>query len=184
MAKEGYEGATIQSIARQAKLSPGLLHYHFHSKLEIMLELIQLLSDRVQSRFEALAKKSKTEAESDAELRAFIKAHLMPGEDAYPNAVACWIVIGSEALRQQEVREAYQKICHKHISLLETIVRACLESRQRESRQARSIALGIFAAIEGAYRLVLAAPSLIESGFAAPTVEAMALGALAAQPEA
>ena len=40
IARHGYEKATIQAIAAQAGLAPGLIHYHFKSKQEILVSLI------------------------------------------------------------------------------------------------------------------------------------------------
>ena len=43
MAEHGYEKATIQLIAQKAGMAPGLLHYHFASKREMLLELVKAL---------------------------------------------------------------------------------------------------------------------------------------------
>ena len=40
IARHGYEKATIQAIAAQAGLAPGLIHYHFKNKQEILVSLI------------------------------------------------------------------------------------------------------------------------------------------------
>ena len=57
MATEGYDGATIKSIAQHAELTPGLVHYHFSSKREILLHLLEQLMaqhrDKVTSALEA-----------------------------------------------------------------------------------------------------------------------------------
>ena len=37
MAHRGYDGTAIAEVARRAKLAPGLVHYHFKNKLEILL---------------------------------------------------------------------------------------------------------------------------------------------------
>ncbi|HEY3497153.1 MAG TPA: helix-turn-helix domain-containing protein, partial [Polyangiaceae bacterium] len=47
MAREGYEGASIQAIGRAAGLAPGLVHYHFDTKQEILVELIETLTRRL-----------------------------------------------------------------------------------------------------------------------------------------
>lgn len=180
MAEHGYDGATVQEIARQCDLAPGLLHYHFKSKLEILLSLIDHLEDLRQQRFQARA--SKTTPHKD--LEAFIHSMLALGADADADAVRCWIVIGAEALRQPEVAAAYKQISSKQIHTIEEIVARCLTAKRRSTRGKRAIALGIFAAIDGAFRLLMSAPSLIQPGFAAPTVVAMANGAIESQPPA
>ena len=41
LSERGYAGASVASIAREAKLAPGLVHYYFGSKQEILLELLE-----------------------------------------------------------------------------------------------------------------------------------------------
>lgn len=180
MAEHGYDGATVQEIARQCDLAPGLVHYHFKSKLEILLSLIEQLEEIRQQRY--LARRS--EANPHQELEAFVHSMLALGADADEEAARCWIVIGAEALRQPEVDAVYKQISATHIKALEEIVARCLTAKRRSSRGKRAIALGIFAAIDGALRLLVSAPSLIQPGFAAPTVVAMANGAIESQPPA
>ena len=43
----GYEGASMKEIASSAGVSKALLHYHFHSKEELMLQSLRLLSNEV-----------------------------------------------------------------------------------------------------------------------------------------
>lgn len=178
MAEDGYDGATIQSIAAKAKLTPGLVHYHFHSKLDILLALLEHLSKKLEERYRKLL---AGQSDAEHELTAFVNAHLAIGEDADVSAVACWIAIGAEALRVKEVRELYQSISASKITELEHIVERVLKKRKKNLNTKRAIALGIFAAIEGSYRMLVSAPELLEPGFAAPTVLAMAKGAIEAQ---
>ncbi|HEX6239866.1 MAG TPA: TetR family transcriptional regulator, partial [Polyangiales bacterium] len=100
MQRSGYEGATIQAIGKAAGLSPGLLHYHFATKQEVLIALVETLTAQLAERYEA----HKAAAGSPAErLYAFIDAHVALGRDADPRAVAAWNVVGSEALRNPEV---------------------------------------------------------------------------------
>jgi len=39
VARRGYAGATTPQVASAAGLAPGLIHYHFQSKQELLLEL-------------------------------------------------------------------------------------------------------------------------------------------------
>src|SRR5690348_580789 len=96
MSTLGYDGASIQSIAEAAGLSPGLIHYHFGTKLEILLALVDSLAGRVTARYQRLADKASTPREK---LFAFLDAHVALGNDASPEAVACWVAIGAESLR-------------------------------------------------------------------------------------
>lgn len=175
MAERGYDGATVQAIAERAGLTPGLLHYHFNSKNEILSALIETLSRKVEDRFLQLL--AECQNDPKLELKAFIDAHLALGEAADRNAVSCWIVIGAEAVRNREVQKQYQAVSEKRILELERILEGCTNTSEKYLSK-RAIALGILAAIEGSFRLLISSPLLIEEGFAAPTVYAMALGAL------
>jgi len=46
MAKRGYDGASVADIARAARLTPGLVHYHFKNKQEILLAALRDLVAR------------------------------------------------------------------------------------------------------------------------------------------
>lgn len=179
MATSGYGGATIPLIAQAAGLTSGLVHYHFDSKQAILLELIQHLTALVDRRFESIKKTSPS-----SELSAYIDAHLALGSGANPSAVACWIGIGAEAVNQAEVRAAYQQSTELQVAALEKICEKVLKAEGRKANKKRDIALGIFAAIEGCYRLLVAAPDMIPAGFAAPTVKNMAAGLISSQPMA
>ena len=50
MAKRGYDGASVADIAKAARLTPGLVHYHFKNKQELIYECHELsmrLGDQV-----------------------------------------------------------------------------------------------------------------------------------------
>jgi len=44
MAEKGYEKASIKDIAKAAHITPGLVHYYFKNKEEILVELLSSLS--------------------------------------------------------------------------------------------------------------------------------------------
>lgn len=175
MSEQGYDGATIQAVAANAGLTPGLVHYHFKSKLEILLHLIEMIEGQVRQRY--LKRASVVDPMED--LEAFIHAHLGLGDDSNEELVKCWIVIGAEALRQTDVQQAYRSVTAKQLTILENIIKRCLKVAGKSTRASRPIALGIYSAIEGSFRLLVSAPTLIQVGFAEPTVLSMAAGAIA-----
>ena len=50
--KEGYNGATMTSVARAAGVSKGLLHYHFRSKEALLIEAQRATFKQLHRRFE------------------------------------------------------------------------------------------------------------------------------------
>jgi TetR/AcrR family transcriptional repressor of bet genes len=177
----GYDGATIPEIARSAGLAPGLVHYHFESKLEILLAAVEELGARLLARFEHRARRACTPWER---LDAFVDAHLALGKDADPGAVAAWVMIGAEALRHREVRDVHARLVGERLALATELVRSVLASEQRDPREARTIAPALLSAIEGAYQIAVAAEA-IPRGSAAPMTKRMARGLVqAAEREA
>jgi TetR/AcrR family transcriptional regulator, transcriptional repressor of bet genes len=168
MSQKSYEKATIASIARSAGLSPGVVHYHFASKQAILLELTEQLASRLRRRYETLDR----DPDPKARLNAFIDARLSVGPGADPQAVACWVAVGTEALRQHEVGEIYRRLMTEQRDELTQLLIPLLSTEAA----ATEAAAAILAAIEGCYQLATAVPEIAPPGFAARSVKAMARG--------
>lgn len=166
MADEGYAKATIQAIARQAGMKSGLIHYHFKNKQEMLIELVKQVSSVVHNRYEILAAEATTPLQK---LKAFIDARLAKGEGENPKAVAAWVVIGTEAIRQPEVRGEYEKVIAAQQQLLEQLIAAASPSKRINS-QTKKLAAITLAAMEGAFKLSVSAQQLMPEGYAAETL--------------
>jgi TetR/AcrR family transcriptional repressor of bet genes len=166
MAEEGYAKATIQAIAKEAGLRSGLIHYHFKHKQEILIELVKQVSASAQARYESLLIDATTPQEK---IKAFIDARLAKGDSADPQTVAAWVVIGTEAIRQQEVRVEYEKVIGMQQELLEKLIASTYASK-RVTPSIKKIAAIVLAAIEGAFQLSVAAQNVMPSGYAAESL--------------
>jgi TetR/AcrR family transcriptional regulator, transcriptional repressor of bet genes len=180
MAEHGYEKATIQLIARQAGLTPGLLHYHFKTKAEILLELVKALSQLSQQRYADFAATAVT---PDQKLNAYVQARLGKGEGAAPHAVAAWVIIGAEAVRQPEVKAVYQGAVKLEIALIEELLTACLRDKQKQLAQVKPLSAALLAFMEGAFQLASAAPDAMPAGFAADTATQLVRRFIDAEPD-
>jgi len=169
MAKTGYEKASIQNIAKAAGLSSGLIHYHFKTKQEILIELIDTISELVQCRYEAFLKQAKTPKD---QLFAFINARLSKGQGSSPSTVAAWVVIGAEAVRQPEVKEVYQKSIDAQLTLLTKLLSATAQeaSVKKSKKELKQFSAMLLATIEGAFQLSSAASDVMPKDYAATTV--------------
>ncbi|HEU5074787.1 MAG TPA: TetR/AcrR family transcriptional regulator, partial [Polyangiaceae bacterium] len=107
MAAQGYSGATVAEVARVAGLNPGLVHYHFKTKQEILLALIGEIAQTLEGRYRKRV--SQAGGKPVAELVAFIQAHLAFGVDADPSLVGAWVTIGAESVARAEVRGVYTR---------------------------------------------------------------------------
>ncbi len=179
MADKGYEKASIQSIAKAAGLSPGLIHYHFKTKQEILIALIHQISEQAAQRFTLLAKAA---GNAQQQLDAYIDAALALGDGSNPEAVTAWVIIGAEAVRIEEVRALYQQIIRQHSQQLsELLQQAAAENGVTLSpSQTADIAAFVIASIEGSYQLATTAPAA-NPGYAARLLKLALAGML--QPE-
>lgn len=177
----GYAGASVSAIAREAGLSPGLVHYHFNSKQAILIALVERLGSLLDDRY---ARRIAHTHNPWARLRAFIDAHLALGSDADPVAARLWITISAEALHQPEVRVAYHQLIERAFERLHGLLEPLLEEAGRnEARTRKEVAAAIFSAIQGAYLLSATAPARTPPGFAAPSLAIMARGLITGEVE-
>ena len=73
MANVGYEKASIQSIAKQAGLAPGLIHYHFKTKQDILIAAMHWIATSAEQRLQAMLNDARDPWEK---LKAFVNARL------------------------------------------------------------------------------------------------------------
>ncbi|BDU19379.1 TetR/AcrR family transcriptional regulator [Dyella sp. GSA-30] len=181
IATQGYAGATVQAIAAASGLAPGLIHYHFHDKREILVALVDQLAGYASHRFESRASMATT---AQGRLRAYIDARLAYGADANPDAVAAWVMIGAEAIRDPDVREIYQRAVSQEIALVKKLLKAQLVDSGKRVRKLDAFAAGLLAFVEGVFVLASNARTIVPTGFAADMANEWVQRYIAAEPPA
>ncbi len=173
MARRGYEGATVADVARAAGLAPGLVHYHFQDKREILLGLVAALAA------EALARGDRAVAAAgpapERRLTAWLEAFLSLDADPDPEAVACWVAVAAEAIRDEQVRGAFRRALSAQAAALRSLVGEALGARGRDRRAAPRIAAALLAQVQGAFLLSATAPGATPRGSAAALASRTAL---------
>jgi TetR/AcrR family transcriptional repressor of bet genes len=178
MAKRGYDGASVAEVAKAARLAPGLVHYHFKNKHEILLAVLHELAERHLAGLQA--RLSEAEGDAQAELAAFIDFHLGLGADADSERLACWILLSGEALRDAKVRAGLEKTLEAIAVRLTTVIRRGVEGRAFSCERVDVAASALIASIQGYYVLAATARRLIPKGSAALATRQMAEGLLRA----
>ncbi|HEY4002396.1 MAG TPA: TetR/AcrR family transcriptional regulator [Candidatus Xenobia bacterium] len=171
MATHGYEKTTITALGEAAGLSPGLVHYHFSNKQEVLIELVRDLGRRLSERHQAACREAGDDAR--ARLEAWLDAHVALGPGADAAAVACWTAIAAEAIRQSEVHAVYVEALQQELQELTGLLQAV-----RPSGDHAAMAVALLSAIQGAYLLGTAAPEVALRGFAKEAVHALVDGLL------
>lgn len=178
MASRGYDGASINEIANAAGLTPGLVHYHFKNKQQILLAALSELVARHEVRLnEALATASQSPG---AQVSSFIDVHLGLRASSAPDELACWVLISGEALRQPAVQSAFTEALAGLIGRLEFIVAAGCASGDFDHSEPGEAAAAVVSTIQGYYVIAAVSRSLIPSGSAYRSTIRMAEGLLGA----
>lgn len=161
-------------IAKEAGLRPGLIHYHFKTKQDILVELIKQIHELGTLRYEELAKDAKTPLEK---LKAFIDARLAKGKGEIPEAVAAWVVIGTEAIRQPEVRAEYESSLSIQKETLTSLLKQSA-TKKLSKKELEELAAILLAAMEGSYQLSVAAQGIMPKAYAAKSLMILIEGRL------
>tara|TARA_B100000609_G_scaffold199279_1_gene201721 strand:- start:9672 stop:10304 length:633 start_codon:yes stop_codon:yes gene_type:complete len=180
MAEKGYERASIKSIAQAASINPGLVHHYFGNKQEILVSLVEDLGQRLHTRY--IQQIEESEDAPRARLFAFIDAYVGLGPGADPKAVACWVSIGAEAIRQPEVRETFMRFMRDTLEQIKLRLTEVLADEGRQITNIEALASVLLASIEGSYTLAMAVPGLTPQGYASPTLKQMIVGLIEQQP--
>lgn len=156
MAESGFEGASIGAIAKAAGVTPGLVHYHFEDKRELLHAAIDRLRDR------ALTRLSQAGRGGAPTLRDLVRAMTTRGPTSSPVDVACWVAVGAEAVREVKTRRRFEAAMRE--------VAVLLEARAREDglppEHAARAAWSLVALVQGFFLLSAAAPGALPAGLA------------------
>lgn len=178
LARNGYGKATVVEIARQAGLTPGLIHYHFANKRDILVSLVHSMVEVANARLDA-----QTNGLTAMErLKAHIDSRLALGQGANADMAAAWVMIGAEAVREPEVRAVYQEAVATELATLQALLCECLADAGRAPQAAPRIAAALVAMMEGAFQLASAAPEAMPKGYAAEAAFAHARLSVEAAP--
>lgn len=99
-ATSGYERATVDDLAAAAGYSKGAYYFHFSTKEEILLELLDAWSEDRTARLEASASADQPPA---VVLMEMVEA-LLSYEDDSPHQPSLLLEFWSQALRSEQVR--------------------------------------------------------------------------------
>jgi TetR/AcrR family transcriptional repressor of bet genes len=156
LADHGYAGATIAAVATEAGVAPGLVHYHFDDKEDL---LVSLLSDLIR-RFRVRVREHEQEPDL---LLAYVDGALRLDERSDITAARCWVGLFSEAIRNPTLFKRVRNLIDTEITSIQTRSGDRLDAHQ---------AGAVLAFIIGALVLGAFAPKKT-AGFAAPSLHAL-----------
>ena len=112
---------------------------------------------------------------------ALVDGFLAAGEDAQPEAVAAWVTIAAEAIRDDEVRQAYAAALHRFHDLFTRVVADGVDQGIFDTGELSNdeCAAALLSTIQGYFNLAATARDIIPPGSAAPATRRMLRGLLA-----
>jgi AcrR family transcriptional regulator len=166
LSRQGYENTSIKDIAEEAGVAQGLVHYHYKSKQQLVLSVLEFVCKKVEL--------GAVEGEAGA-IRAFedTKATLKESRDANSLYVGLIGVGLHDALVGAGVRE-FIRSERAHIAEL---ARQVLAERGQEPGPASGIASVVWAAVLGIMIQSLVDPEF-DADEAVDTLAAMSLSAV------
>jgi TetR/AcrR family transcriptional repressor of bet genes len=152
LAKRGYSDTTLANVADGAKLSRGIVNFHFESKEKLLVATLQSMSDEYASHWNAALEKAKPTPA--ARLWALVHADF-DRKICTKRKLAAWCAFWGEA----KSRPTYQALCGaSDLTYQETFVTLCRELKADGgyAYDPEAMALGICAMMEGLwFRLMM-----------------------------
>lgn len=166
MAQHGYARATIARIAEAADLTPGLLHYHFKNKQEILLGVLDRLVEQQTQQVEEIVQTHREEPREA--LDAILVALLSPGDEARPAQVSAWVAVLAEAARQPVVADRLAESLLTFRGLIAAVIAEGIQRGDFDTTgiAAEAVAAGLVALVQGYFAVGVTARKVIPPGSA------------------
>jgi AcrR family transcriptional regulator len=112
--QKGYQGATMQDIAEEAGVSKALVHYHFHSKEHLLLEVQARAYRRVAEVVAELAASGTPSLRTTFAALDRVWEMLVAFRDQVPFSLELW----SQATRRPELQERLDRFNEEMVALI------------------------------------------------------------------
>lgn len=101
IAERGISGLRVADVARDAGVSPGIIHYYFDNKRDLMRAAFE---ENFQYSLERRAAIFDSDQDSPSKLRALVDAYLPEGDETVA-AWHVWVELWAEGLRDEGLRD-------------------------------------------------------------------------------
>lgn len=165
LSRQGYEDTSIKDIAGEAGVAQGLVHYHFKSKQQLVLEVLGFVCEKVEHGLEGEA----------GAMEAFEHTKTMLRDSRDSNAL--YIQLIGVSLHDPVIGPGVRDFIRTSRDGVEEKARQVLAERQLDPAPARGIAAVVWAAILGIMIQNLVDPDF-NSDEAVDTLAAMSLSAV------
>ena len=141
---KGYEGSSMDSIARRAGLSKGGLYHHFRGKDEILLFVNQKLNEPVAV---LMARAARRRSAAEA-LRYYIRIYLKYWRDR-PKQLIFFFLSMTRVLDSGGVWGLYEQYAEQTISYFQGLLDRGVRSGEFSPHDTRARAVALMSALDG-----------------------------------
>jgi TetR/AcrR family transcriptional regulator, transcriptional repressor of bet genes len=162
IARRGYSGTTVARVAAKARVSVGLMNFHFSSKDRLFRETFNYLSEEYDQTWQ----RNLDAARGDpmARLKIMIESYFDP-RIFTREKLAVWFTFWSDAELRDRYRAAATRLEHRYLDALEKEIDR-LAKRHGPQRQPKAIVAGLSAMIDGYWLQALLEPRRFERALA------------------
>lgn len=159
VAKRGLSNTTMATVAKEAKLSQGIINLHFQSKERLLVETLRYLADEYEQAWEAAIAGAGPSA---AEQLAALVAVDFDKSVCERNKVAVWFAFWGET----RSRPTYRKICaerdRRYMDMLISLCATVAREGGYDDVDGATIASGLSAMSEGLWLDLLISPESMD----------------------
>ena len=167
LSTQGYDNTSIKDIAEQAGVAQGLVHYHYKSKQQLVLAVLEFVCQKVEL---------GVEGEAGA-LEAFAQTKAMLKEKDSREANSLYIQLIGVGLTEPVIGDGVRTFVRRERTHIEDIARQVLAEREQAATQAHGIAAVVWSAILGIMVQSLVDPEF-DTDEAVDALAAMSLSAV------
>ena len=142
--EKGYEGASVDSIARRAGLTKGGIYHHFRSKDEILLAANEKFEEPVHS----MIKTAESTPDAAEAISGFIAEYLEYWSNR-PKEMAFFFLSFSKVLSSPKLSALYEEYCHMMRLFAYGLYNRGMESGLFRVHDPDRQALALLAALDG-----------------------------------
>lgn len=170
IAKYGLSATTIATVAREARLSMGIVNLHFESKEKLLVETLRFVADEYKDAWEKALRKAGGSLAEQLEALMYVDFHPSVFDRT---KVAVWFAYWSET----KSRPTYRKLCAErdrgYDEKMRELVTAIIEEGGYESMDPERVTDGLSAVSAGLWLDLLVAPRGISRDKAKATCRAL-----------
>lgn len=142
--EKGYDGASVDAIAKRAGVSKGGFYHHFPNKEVLLMEANQKLSEPIME----MAEKAYSNSSVMDGLRQYIKEYLNYWASR-PRELSFFFLSMSKALQAPALMEYYREYVNQSTAFLVGMFQKAVESGEADLKDPEAYGISLMGALDG-----------------------------------